>query len=58
MIVHFEVLVVVPISADPGLHEMRSLFGWRWVAVLLEDAGVEVHPANVNKVHLIVESTQ
>jgi transposase len=32
--------------------------GWRWVAALLEEAGVEVHPANVNKVRLIAESTQ
>jgi len=32
--------------------------GWRWVAALLEEAGIEVHPANVNKVRLIAESTQ
>jgi transposase len=32
--------------------------GWRWVSALLEDAGIEVHPANVNKVRLIAESTQ
>ena len=33
-------------------------YGWRWVPALLEEAGFEVHPANVNKLRLIAESTQ
>lgn len=48
----------LPASGTDVQAALEPTCGWRWVAALLEEAGVEVHPANVNKVRLIAESTQ
>jgi len=48
----------LPVPGSDIQAALEPTCGWRWVAALLEEAGVEVHPANVNKVRLIAESTQ
>jgi Transposase len=48
----------LPVPGPDVQTALEPTCGWRWVAALLEETGVEVHPANVNKVRLIAESTQ
>lgn len=48
----------LPIPPTEIRAALEPVCGWRWVMRLLEEAGIEVHPAHPHKVRLIAESTQ
>lgn len=53
-----KVLKRLPAAASDVQVALEPTCGWRWVSALLEDVGMEVHPANSGKVRLIAESNQ
>jgi len=53
-----KILKWMPAAGSEIQAAIEPTCGWRWVTAILEGAGIEVHPANVNKVRLIAESTQ